>query len=356
MTSQNLNELIKRYDPANMYGAIKSFPKQILDSIEQMMNWSPKNPPDTIQNILILGMGGSAIGGDLVKAIIQQDCRVPIIVNRSYHIPNWVGPHTLVIASSYSGNTEETLSGYNEAVSRGAQIISVTTGGKLARLAEKGGYDIVLMVEGYQPRAALGYSFTLLAGLMIRLGFIPDHYFSEIKTAAHSVSEMTVSLNDIQATNPALDYSQKLKNTIPVIYGSEETTWIAALRMRGQLAENSKMMSFHHHIPEQNHNEIEGWGNYPSLLNTLSIVWIPDESDHPRSLARMKITKQLLNGIPGSQIELTCDGENRVTRLLKLIHFIDWISYYLALLNRVDPSPVDRMMMLKSRMSEIAEK
>ncbi|MFQ6610952.1 MAG: SIS domain-containing protein, partial [Fidelibacterota bacterium] len=125
------------------------------------------------------------------------------------------------------------------------------------------------------------------------------------------------------------------------------------LRMRGQLAENSKMMAFHHHIPEQNHNEIEGWGSYPELLEKFKIVWLSDISDHPRSIARMRITKNLLDGIPGEQVKLEIDGSTRLIRLLKLIHLIDWISYYLALINLVDPSPVNRIMKLKSRMSEV---
>ncbi|NQU67449.1 MAG: bifunctional phosphoglucose/phosphomannose isomerase [Candidatus Marinimicrobia bacterium] len=353
MSQNNITELIRQYDNGDMFEAIRSFPAQIIHSVDQMKSWEAKKHFENIQNILVLGMGGSAIGGDIVKVIAQNDCKIPIIVNRSYRVPSWVSQNTLVIASSYSGNTEETLSAYQDAKDRGANFIAMTTGGKLAELANLSEYDIIPMISGLQPRAAVGYSFTLLIGILIRLGFLLTSYFDLLSAAAQSIIDYTGLLSDYTVPNHALDVSRQLMNTIPVIYGSEDTTWVAALRMRGQLAENSKMMAFHHHIPEMNHNEIEGWGSYPELLKNFSIVWIPDESDHSRSLARMDITENLLSGISGAQIKLNCEGNNRLERLLKLIHLIDWISYYLALLNQVDPSPVNRIMKLKSKMSEI---
>ena len=138
----------------------------------------------------------------------------------------------------------------------------------------------------------------------------------------------------------------------PIIYGSEDLTWVAALRFRGQLEENAKMLAFHHSIPEQNHNEIEGWSCHPDLLATKCIIWLKDKDDHPRSLGRMEVTAKLLDGQAGKQVEIAEKGRSALIRLLKMIHFNDWVSYYAALLNNVDPTPVERITKLKEEMAK----
>ena len=146
--------------------------------------------------------------------------------------------------------------------------------------------------------------------------------------------------------------AKEIHKTCPIIYGSEDLTWVAALRFRGQLAENAKMLSFHHHFPEQNHNEIEGWTVNPDIMDKFSIIWIKDEDDHPGIQARMRISANLLESSTGSQFEISQTGVHRVERLLKLIHYTDWISFYAALLNNVDPTPVTLIQELKVKLSE----
>ena len=350
---KNYSELKKKHDLANMFDAINGFSAQIQDSVSQMKNWSPLNRPENVRNILILGMGGSAIGGDIARVILQSECEVPISVNRSYNIPAWVNEQTLVIASSYSGNTEETLSGLDQCIARNAQIIAMTTGGRVGEIALENKFDVIPMVGGLQPGAALGYSFTLLLMALIKLGFGHHDLIHQLEVAVNKLEVLSKSLKNFDEDNYAINISEKIYESIPVIYGSEDLTWVAALRFRGQLAENSKMMAFHHHIPEHNHNEIEGWNSYPELLKKLSIIWLPDQQDHPRSLARMKISRELLSDLPKSQINITSDGSSPLVRLLLLIHTIDWISYYTALLNETDPTPVIKIMSLKNEMSKI---
>ena len=337
-------------DKANMKLAIAQFPDQISKSFDIMNSWKVKKIYKDINNILIIGMGGSAIGGDVARVIAQNDCSLPIFVNRSYNIPDWVGTNTLVIASSYSGNTEETLSAFNQCKQKQASIIVITTGGEIENYANQYQLDRILVPSGYQPRAALGFSFTLILYLLNKLGFIPDDIIDKIYNIIKPLISMSVQMQE--KDNEALKIAKKIYTTCPIIYGSEDLTWVAALRFRGQLAENSKMLAFHHNFPEQNHNEIEGWTCNQSIMNNMSIIWMQDTSDHSGIKSRMSISSKLLDLKAGLQINIKQDGINKIHRLIKLIHFTDWISYYAALLNNVDPTPVNRIKELKLKISE----
>ena len=348
--SEVISALNTGLDQSDMRGAIAGFPHQIKKSFSIMGNWIPQNNYIDIQAIIVLGMGGSAIGGDVARVISQNSCTVPILVNRSYNIPAWVDARTLVLASSYSGSTEETLSAFAQCRERNCPIIVLSTGGKITELANEYKLDIVTVPSGFQPRASLGFSFSLILILLNRLGFVQRETVKMVENSLESLETLASELN--RSENPALTIAKQIHNTCPIIYGSEDLTWVAALRFRGQLAENAKMLSFHHHFPEQNHNEIEGWTVNQDIMSRLSIVWLKDEEDHLGTRARMRISSTLLESSAGSQLEISQSGENRVERLLKLIHFIDWVSYYAALLNNVDPTPVHRIQELKLKISE----
>ncbi len=334
-----------------MHAAIAGFPGQILHILDAIKSWKVENAPDRYSSILILGMGGSAIGGDLLKTAVGSQCKIPIMVNRSYTIPAWVNEHCFVVASSYSGNTEETLSAFAAAEKQSAHITVLSTGGTLTDLAIKKGYDLIKVPGGLQPRAALGYSFTALVGILLRAGFITADLTNELGKAARSIRQLSSELQIENPENEALQIARKIHNTLPVIYGVEGFSEVAALRFRGQLAENAKMLAWHFALPEQNHNEIEGWTCNPDLMKKLAIVWLADEADHPRVAKRREITSGLLNEKSAFQITLHATGDSPIERLLKLIHLLDWISYYTALLNEIDPTPVNRIMLLKGKMS-----
>ena len=337
-------------DRSDMRGAITSFSKQISTSFSIMKDWTFSNEYIDIQEILVLGMGGSAIGGDVARVIAQNSCPVPIIVNRSYNIPEWVDSNTLVLASSYSGKTEETLSAFAQCREKNSPIIVLSSGGKISNLADEYGLEKIIVPSGFQPRAALGFSFSLILLLLHRLKFIRDEVITLVENSIKPIKLLSTELE--KADNSSLSIAEQIQTTCPIIYGSEDLTWVAALRLRGQLAENAKMLSFHHHFPEQNHNEIEGWTVNPDIMNRFSIIWMKDEEDHRGTQARMDISSSLLKSCAGTQLIITQQGANRVERLLKLIHYTDWISYYAALLNNVDPTPVNRIQELKSKIAE----
>ena len=347
-----IKALKQKLDVSNMYNAIAGFPGQIKTAFSIMGNWSPNHEYLNINNILILGMGGSAIGGDVTRVLIQNECGVPILVNRSYNIPKWVDEKTLVLASSYSGNTEETLSAFDQCKQAGAKTIAMTTGGKLKELAIECGLDCTLLPSGLQPRAALGLSVSLTLIILNKLGFSSDEIIEELYFSFEELTRLCDELSKCDDENPAVIMANEIHSMCPIIYGSEDLTWVAALRFRGQLEENAKMLAFHHSIPEQNHNEFEGWSCHPDLLATKCIIWLKDKDDHPCSLARMEVAKELLDAQAGKQVEIAEKGRSPLIRLLKMIHFIDWVSYYAALLNNVDPTPVERITKLKEEMAK----
>ena len=190
----------------------------------------------------------------------------------------------------------------------------------------------------------MGFSFTLLLLVLHRLDFIDKVIIDAVKQSISSIKLLSTDL--CNSDNLALKIAEKIHSTCPIIYGSEDMTWIVALRFRGQLAENAKMLSFHHNLPEQNHNEIEGWTANVDIIRRFSIIWIEDIDDHVGTKKRMHISSSILEPICKNQITITQSGEHRVERLLKLIHFTDWISYYAGLLNNIDPTPVKRIQML----------
>ncbi len=350
---KNIQELKQQYDTSDMYSAVHGFPDQIDRVADYIRNWNARHDYQDIHTILVLGMGGSAIGGDVTRVMVQNDCPVPILVNRSYNIPHWVNKHTLILASSYSGNTEETLSAYVQCRTIGAPMVVLSTGGAVTEWAVRDNLDLVVIPAGLQPRAALGFSFANITFLLNKLGFVPDVLIEELLRSAEVLRDYRTQYEIGAEDNYAVEIAEQIHRSIPVIYGSEDMTWVAALRFRGQLAENAKMLAFHHHIPEQNHNEIEGWSCNEDLLRTCGIIWFKDLDDHERSLGRMEVSSELLAEKAGYQISLDCDGESRIERLLKLIHLTDWVSYYAALLNETDPTPVTRISLLKDRMSKL---
>jgi len=348
--SETILDLNTKLDQSDMRRAITGFPNQIKKSFSIMSSWVPHKKYRDIQNIMVLGMGGSAIGGDVARVLAQNACTVPIFINRSYNIPEWVGSKTLILASSYSGGTEETLSSFAQCRERDCPIIVLSTGGIITDYAGEYDLDKITIPGGYQPRAALGFSFSLILILLSRLGFVQNYIIEIVEKSIESLKLLSIEMN--KAENKALTIAENIHTTCPIIYGSEDLTWVAAVRFRGQLAENAKMLSFHHHFPEQNHNEIEGWTVNPDIMDRFSIIWLKDEDDHSGIQARMRISATLLESNAGSQIEISQLGANRVERLLKLIHYTDWISYYAALLNNVDPTPVKRIQELKIKISE----
>ncbi len=334
-------------DPQDMFGAIYRFADQIQEAIEIGEQINLDNDYSACENIVVAGMGGSAIGGDVVKTIVHQELRIPLYVNRNYTLPNWVNEKTLVICSSYSGNTEESLSAYEDAVMKGAMICGISTGGQLSEKIQSKGFNLITIPGGLQPRAALAYSFVPMLYLFKKIGLISSSLIHELSSSITSleIKRDTYSVGD--TSNPIYKMAKDIYGMIPIIYGITDTTGVVALRWKGQLCENSKMLAYHNEIPEMNHNEIVGWGNNPDLLSELSVIWLRDKNDNERVRTRQDITKILLDDIDIMQHEVSAVGATNVERLLDLINHGDWLSYWCAILHNTDPSPVEKIDKLK---------
>lgn len=347
-------KLIKNIDRSNMFDVLKDFHLQVNNALRiankfKLQRFNTKG----IKNIIISGLGGSAIGGDLVRSYTQYEIKIPVTVNRNYTLPKFADSNTLVIISSYSGNTEETLSAYRHAIENKCKVICVTSGGEVRKIAEKNKHNCVIIPSGLQPRCALGYSFFTLLVLFIKLGFIKDRK-EEIKNTVkvlEAESKIYTKLNPDK--NLALKIAIDLKGKLPVVYSSSDIMDVVNLRWRGQFSENAKMLAYGNWYPEMNHNELVGWKFYPDILKKIVVIFLKDLGDNERIKLRMKITSDIMKNYADNIIALESNGKYKLERIFDTIYLGDWISYYLAILNKVDPTPVDVISHLKKELEKI---
>jgi glucose/mannose-6-phosphate isomerase len=346
----NLDDVraVREADPGDMYAHLTGFAGQILEGRAIGTRSKLAVRGEGVTSIVVLGMGGSAIGGELAAGYLADELAVPMASVRDYDVPTYVGPSTLVIASSYSGNTEETLAAYNGAATRGARIICSTTGGELAARAEAAGHDLIRIPKGLPPRAALAYSLVPLIVVLGRLGLVADRG-REIDSAAASAAGAArlFGLETPAASNPAKDLAAWLHGRAAFVYGVAPRTSVVATRWVGQLAENSKILAHAGELPEMNHNEIVGWSRPGAMANAARIVFLRDVDDHPRSARRIEITRDALESRGVATREVESFGESRLARILSLVSLGDFASYYLAALDSVDPTPVEPIDRLK---------
>jgi glucose/mannose-6-phosphate isomerase len=280
--------------------------------------------------------------------------KLPVFVNRNYTLPEFVSSKTLLVASSYSGNTEETLSAYREAKRKKAKIVALTSGGTLQTLAKKDGIPCVTIPSGLPPRCALGYAFFLPLVLLQRLG-IGKNQSREIKETVRLIRNLRdkkLGKGIVTARNTAKRIARNVYGKFPVIYGAQDHIDSVVTRWRGQLGENSKTLSSSHVLPEMNHNEIVGWKNPHSLLMKCIVIILRDKGDHPRIKRRTDITKRIIEQSGVKTIELYSIGKSLLARMFSLIYIGDYMSFYLAILNREDPTPVDRISYLKKLLAQ----
>jgi len=345
--------MTKFIDPQGMKDAVYNFADDINKASKIGKKIILNKKYNNIHNIIVVGMGGSAIGGDINKMLLKNDLSIPLIVSRNYFIPKWANKHSLVVVSSYSGGTEETLSAFKDALSKECQIYGITTGGILSKELSSNDLDFILIPSGLQPRAALAYSFVPMLYLFLHLGLIKIDLNNNLMNSIKLLKSVRddYMLNDQK--NPTWVLSNKIFNTIPILYGETDNTSVIALRWSNQLSENSKMLAFCNEIPEFNHNEIVGWENNPNLIEKFSIIWLSDESDQERISIRKKISEKILESIVKNQFEISLHGSSRFERLLHLIHFGDWVSLWCAYLHGTDPSPVDKISRLKKELTNL---
>lgn len=344
-------ETIKELDKGNMFELIYKFPDHCKEAIEIAQESVRGFRPNNIINVVITGLGGSAIGGDLIRMLTAHSAQIPIVVNRDYTLPAFVDERTLVITSSYSGNTEETLAAYDNAKSKRAKIIAITTGGELKKKAMADEVPTITIPGGLPPRAALGYSFFPIFVLFKELGIVFGKQL-DVNKALNLLKETRkqLSLEVLEKDNPAKTLARKLYGKIPLIYGSSNLTDIIAVRWKGQFNENSKHPAFYNAFPELNHNEIMGFEGDKELLKSLEIVILRSPYESERIKKRIDITTGILKECVSGITQLWPKGETSLEQMLYHIMFGDYVTAYLAILNQKDPIEIDFIDELKERM------
>jgi glucose/mannose-6-phosphate isomerase len=352
--TDEIEKSIKALDTSDMLSKILEFPDQILRGWDIAGEARVTMRFNKHKHVVFCGMGGSAIAGDIVRLLYSQDIPIPFVVHRGYKLPGFVDSQSLFIASSYSGNTEETLTSTNAAVDAGCSILCITSGGKLMAMAQEKGYPVCSMPTGYPPRGALGYSLGVLFHLFHHAGV---EGASE-KTIKEAVSFIKRTGEDWLKTHTGnclpLRLAETIKGKLPLIYSSVERTEAVGLRWKAQFNENSKTHAFYQAFPEMNHNEIMGWNGpsgtqpfYPHLIMLL----LRDPEDSSRIGLRMDVTRRLLETSGAEVLEVWAQGPSVLSRVLYLIYLGDLVSFYLAILYGVDPTEIQNIDRLKKELA-----
>ena len=322
---------------------IEQFPDQLKEAVAISNASNLKPNGKIIANVLITGLGGSGIGGKIVADFLKPIAKVPIGTNNDYHIPAYVGPNTLVIVSSYSGNTEETLQAMNEALAAGAEVACITSGGTVESISKEKGLNHIVVPGGNPPRACLGYSLVQQFKLLQHYGIHDLDFVNEIQAATNLIIEDA----DFIKTE-ARAQAERFKGKTPVIYSSPAYEGVI-VRLRQQLNENSKTLCWHHIIPEMNHNELVGWGGGRSEYE---VLLFRTDDDYNRTSVRMDISSEVIS--KKTQMHtFHAKGESQIQRMIYLINYGDWISWYLSEINGVDAIEIDVINHLKSELSKI---
>lgn len=344
---------IKKIDKSNMLNLLLGFPMQCRHAFRIGESFSVPKSYRGFNNIVFSGLGGSAIGADLIRSYVVDEIEIPIFVNRDYTVPSFVGKDTLFFACSYSGDTEETLASYEKAKKKGAKIVAISSGGKLEAAAKKDKIPFISIPKGYPPRTALGYAFFPWLVVLSKFGLIRDKK-KDIEEAISVMEDLRDRVLDpkIKASkNSAKRLASGLYGKFVIIYSAGRYLDAIITRWRGQLAENSKTLASTHVFPEMNHNETVGWENPKGLLKDFVVVVLRDEGEHPRVAKRIDITKSIIRK-KSRVIEIKSKGKRLLSRMFYLIYMGDFISYYLAILNGIDPTPVDVVTYLKKELSK----
>lgn len=338
-------------DPRGMGAIIAELPQQCEDAWQLAQGIELPNAYRQVKRVAIVGVGGSAIGGDLLRTLVMEECPIPVLVHRDYVLPGFVDAQTLVIVCSYSGNTEEALTGFDGALQKGARLLSITTGGELERRSRELGLPLCSYRYESQPRAALGYSLMFLLGVFQCLGWVAGtsgHVAEAVSVMRRWHVEIDASVP--LAENAAKQLAQKLHQRLPVVYAAEHLSEVAR-RWKGQFNENSKSWAVFDVLPELNHNTVVGYPLPPALPGLAHVLMLTSSLNHARVLLRFDITRQLLQRDGYACQVIRARGKGKLAQVLSLVHFGDYVSYYLAMLNGVDPWSVGNIEFVKNRLS-----
>ena len=321
---------------------IDNFPQQLKDAIG-IAERATLNPKKEIRNVIITGLGGSGIGGTIISELINDSCPVPVLVNKDYFLPAFVNESTLVIISSYSGNTEETLQAMEQAIAKKAQIVCITSGGKVEELAIKNKLDLIKIPGGNPPRSCIGYSLVQLIKVFVHYSLAPVSLLQEIKVSIELLEKEKSHL-----LTEAMDIAKWLNNKIPVIYSLGSCEGVS-VRFRQQINENSKMLCWHHVFPEMNHNELVGW---TTKNEDLAVITFHTSFDFNRTVKRYEVCKPVFKKYSAGVKDIYAKGNSKLEQFMYLIHLGDYISVFIADIRKIDAVEVNIINHLKNELSK----
>jgi glucose/mannose-6-phosphate isomerase len=351
----NLDDInkIKKIDKNDMASILEAFAFQSRAalSIAERAKLPASYLKKKYKNIIFCGMGGSAIGADLLKDILRDKIKLPVYVCRQYNLPAFASKDSLIFISSYSGNTEETISCLRQALKKKNKIITISSGGKVESLAKKHKLPHIKIHSGYPPRFALGFSFFCILKTLVRMKLVDglNKDISETLDLLEDLSYLMVPAVK-KSDNEPKRIAQMIYNKFIVIYSSSNLSEAVSVRFKGQLAENSKTLSSVNFIPEMNHNEIEGWKYPKEILAKTAVIFLEDLDEALEIRCRFKATKKVIKSSRCKIITLIAAGKSKMAKIFSLVHFCDWLSYYLAILNATNPYPVERIEKLKKQL------
>jgi glucose/mannose-6-phosphate isomerase len=342
-------------DSLGFLDAVAGLPEQLAAAHEAAaaLDLSSLPPADRVHNIVVLGMGGSGIAGDVLASVANSVLPVPVTVLKQYRTPAFVGPDTLVFAVSYSGGTEETLSMTSGALDAGARVVAIATGGALVDLVTSRGGLHVTCPPGYMPRAALGALVAPLFVTLFRAGLLPEAHALLVGAQQQLGRRRDQCAPGVDATrNPAREIARRIGRTIPLVHGGGALGAVAAMRWKADINENAKAPAFWNTHPELDHNEICGWGQHGDVTRQiLTLVELRHGFEHERLAPRFAAAREQIEECVVQVLEVQAEGEGRLAQLLDLMYLGDWVSCYLALDNDVDPGPIPAIAALKAHLA-----
>ena len=351
MTDLDDRAALRAADPGGMLDTVLGLPAQCREAYATGLAADPLPEADGIASIAVCGMGGSAIAGDVVSALAAPRLRMPVAVVRTPELPEFCGPHTLLIASSYSGETSETLGLFEEAVVRGCRTVAITSGGTLGGRSLELGVGRVIVPAGLMPRAAFGHLALGALGALERMGVVPSH--ADDVDEASGLMDSVVSGSGPDApvsVNPAKALALAIGERVPVVWGADGVGSVAATRWKTQFNENAKVPAFAAALPELDHNEVVGWS--AGRGEGFTLIALRHTGEHGDVSTRFPLSEQIARRSGADVHEVRALGHSDLARLLTLVQIGDLVATYLGLARGVDPSPVEAISSLKRALAE----
>lgn len=343
-------------DSLGFLEAVRGLPEQLTAAHEaagQGIDAAALPEADEVDHVVVMGMGGSGIAGNVLASVVTGAMPVPVVVLKQYRTPAFVGPRSLVFAVSYSGGTEETISMTRGALHAGARVVGVCAGGELGDLVRNEGGIVVPCPSGYMPRAALGALVAPLFVTLSKMRLLPEAHALLVRAQEQLARRRDQCKPEVTgAANPARELARRIDRTIPLVYGGGALGAVAAMRWKCDVNENAKAPAFWAAYPELDHNEICGWGQHGDVTRQiLTLVELRHGFEHDQLERRFAITRALIEECVQQVLEVSAEGEGRLAQLLDLMYLGDWTSCYLALDNDIDPGPIDAITQLKARLA-----